>query len=250
MSRAFAKAFYNSKEWKRARDYCMIRDHHACIHCGKPAEEVHHVEPLTPGNIYDVTISLNPDNLISLCRDCHFDVHKKYRSICAKNAIKKKMQNRIIREDGTYFDDEGMLVKRKVYIVYGSPRSGKTSYVMNNKMFGDVVIDIDSIITALQYSDERIPYNTMRFLAMDVRDFLINELVNNSKHFDCRNVWIIGGFPNKKDREELAERLNAELIYISIEYKKAEARAVNDNLYGDVQYSKDVINEWWRNFQP
>lgn len=36
-----------------------------------PAEEVHHIKELTPENIDDASVSLNLDNLVSLCRECH-----------------------------------------------------------------------------------------------------------------------------------------------------------------------------------
>ena len=37
----------------------------------KPAKEVHHIEELTPENIYRPEISLNFDNLVALCKECH-----------------------------------------------------------------------------------------------------------------------------------------------------------------------------------
>lgn len=54
----------------------MHRDAFLCQDClanGRytPAEEVHHIIELTPENITDQSISLNPGNLISLCRECH-----------------------------------------------------------------------------------------------------------------------------------------------------------------------------------
>lgn len=36
-----------------------------------PAEEVHLKKELTPDNINDISVTVNPDNLISLCGDCH-----------------------------------------------------------------------------------------------------------------------------------------------------------------------------------
>lgn len=58
----------------------MHRDSFLCQDClseGRytPAEEVHHIEPLTPENINSPSVSLNPDNLISLCRECHKKRH-------------------------------------------------------------------------------------------------------------------------------------------------------------------------------
>lgn len=48
-----------------------------CLKEGKitPAEEVHHIIPLTVNNIHDPQITLNADNLIALCRECHRKRH-------------------------------------------------------------------------------------------------------------------------------------------------------------------------------
>lgn len=70
-------AFYNSKEWKKTREYCLMRDKYLCRICRvKPAEVVHHIKHLTEDNVDDLTVSLNPDNLISLCSACHFEEHR------------------------------------------------------------------------------------------------------------------------------------------------------------------------------
>ena len=74
--RDFAKTFYRSQAWRDVRDYCMHRDSFMCQDClaeGRytPAEEVHHIIELTPENIHSPSVSLNPDNLVSLCRECH-----------------------------------------------------------------------------------------------------------------------------------------------------------------------------------
>jgi len=73
---AWAEAFYKSQAWKDIRDVAIRRDAYLCVDCMKsgkvtPAEEVHHIIPLTPENITDASITLNMDNLVSLCRECH-----------------------------------------------------------------------------------------------------------------------------------------------------------------------------------
>lgn len=57
-----------------ARDAWLCQD---CLKRGRytPAEEVHHIRELTPDNINDPSITLNPDNLVSLCRECHKQRH-------------------------------------------------------------------------------------------------------------------------------------------------------------------------------
>ena len=70
------KRFYKTAAWQACREYVWKRDGGLCVDCRKkgtitPAEEVHHITPLTAENVKDPNISLNPDNLVSLCRECH-----------------------------------------------------------------------------------------------------------------------------------------------------------------------------------
>lgn len=72
----WAEWFYKSKEWQACRESAIRRDAFLCQDCLKagryiPAEEVHHIIPLTPANVHDASISLNLANLVSLCRECH-----------------------------------------------------------------------------------------------------------------------------------------------------------------------------------
>ena len=77
----FAKRFYKSTQWQRCRKLAWQRDHGLCVDCLKigmitPAEEVHHIIPLSPENIDDPEVSLNLTNLVSLCRECHKARHE------------------------------------------------------------------------------------------------------------------------------------------------------------------------------
>jgi len=104
MSREFSKSFYNSKEWQKVRTFVLMRDRYKCVLCGRPAEEVHHKEHLQPGNIWDIKITLNPDNLISLCKEDHFKQHEK-----DKAEGHRKHKGGACRE-GYHFDETGQLV--------------------------------------------------------------------------------------------------------------------------------------------
>lgn len=78
----WAEGFYKSAAWKHCRELCMRRDAYLCRDClangvYRPAEEVHHIVELTPENISDPAVSLNPANLVSLCRECHRARHGK-----------------------------------------------------------------------------------------------------------------------------------------------------------------------------
>ena len=82
IAREFSKAFYQSKEWKRVREYIFNRDNGICQDCYRKGsvaigKEVHHIIFLTPDNINNQSITLGEDNLILLCKECHHSRHNK-----------------------------------------------------------------------------------------------------------------------------------------------------------------------------
>lgn len=81
MARDFAKAFYHSQAWKQTQASYVKQSGGLCEKCLQAGLVtagviVHHKIHLTPENINNPDIALNPDNLMLLCRDCHAAVHK------------------------------------------------------------------------------------------------------------------------------------------------------------------------------
>lgn len=250
MAREFSKPFYNSKEWKNLREVILKRDNYICRICGRPAEEVHHIKFITPRSIDNPDVTMKEENLLSVCKDCHFKIHKEQKAANVARANKRRTRHRwILNKDGTYMDDNGVFQIRKVYLVYGAPCSGKTTFVQNHKEPHDIVIDLDAIIASLQGHDKRYIDNNVLFLAIDVRDFLYQLLSEKNKNFDCHNVWVIGSYPTKKEREAAAKKLGAELIYVDATQAECEGRARSLNRFDDEQYSIDIVNEWFRKFE-
>ena len=78
----FAGVLYNTKKWQQMRKLVWSRDRGLCQECLKKGiirqgEAVHHIVEITPDNVTDPNIALNPDNLVTLCRECHKAKHKK-----------------------------------------------------------------------------------------------------------------------------------------------------------------------------
>lgn len=62
------------KDWREAKAFTLARDEYACQQCdAKDHLEVHHWEP------YSISFNNCPDNLVTLCRDCHKAKHEEYR---------------------------------------------------------------------------------------------------------------------------------------------------------------------------
>jgi 5-methylcytosine-specific restriction endonuclease McrA len=75
--------FYNSMEWRHLRDWVMQRDNYECQMCkadGKVTTqadsvlEVDHIKELE----YYPDSALDPDNLRTLCKDCHNKRHHRF----------------------------------------------------------------------------------------------------------------------------------------------------------------------------
>lgn len=70
--------FYKSETWKLAREIKIRKVDCRCERCGGIGIEVHHRHRLTVDNVEDTSISINPDNLELLCKDCHNKEHRRF----------------------------------------------------------------------------------------------------------------------------------------------------------------------------
>lgn len=240
MAGAFAKRIYSSKRWVSKRDYIFQKRFGICERCGRPGEEVHHKIYLTPENIYDPEIVYGEDNLELLCRDCHFDEHRK------TNPLGDNFKRRVrLTNNGVYFDAAGNPQPVKRWLVCGAPASGKTTYVMEHMDHGDLVIDFDLIGQALSLqSKDGLPDNLVETVA-SVRDHLY-QLVETEK-VDARNIWIIASLPKQNERELIAERLKAAIIAIDVDYETCQGRAMLDDSRKDKELQKQIITRYFRN---
>lgn len=87
--------FYHTKRWEKLRQFIINRDGGLCVHCGAKGDTVHHIIWVDDTNCNDPMITFNPDNLETVCRDCHAKIH---HPDCSATM------------DGYRFDDEGNLI--------------------------------------------------------------------------------------------------------------------------------------------
>lgn len=73
----WAQKFYKSTKWQRCRKaYINSLPTNLCERCElQIGTIVHHKKWLTKYNIDDPTVTLNWDNLILVCYDCHAQIH-------------------------------------------------------------------------------------------------------------------------------------------------------------------------------
>src|SRR5690554_2281415 len=127
-------SFYCSKPWRDLSYNLKIEAKGKCNRCDFQVvnEEDfkyligHHKIELDGNNVDDPSIALNPELIEIICHKCHNKEHKRFGN------------------------------KKNVYIVYGSPLSGKSTLVREIMQYGDIVLDMDALWQAVSFQDEYI----------------------------------------------------------------------------------------------
>lgn len=222
--------FYRGKDWRTLRANLIVERQNdqglvICEHCNKPIINLsacvgHHKEPITPENVKVWEIALNPENVALVHISCHNEIHNRF----------------------------GIKWDRKVYLVYGSPLSGKTSFVMENKTDGDLILDIDSIYQALSGDYRYKKSNQIKDIVFAVRNTIYEQIQMRAGSW--RNAWIVGTFPYMRDRETLIERLSAETIFIQATQEECLQRLYQDETRTNVvQEWTEYIKDWFAEYQ-
>jgi len=215
------KSFYASEKWINFRQLIISERGLRCEYCGEYVTRtheltLHHKEELTPENVSDVSISLNPENVMLVHHECHNKIHNRW----------------------------GNAPSKSVSIVFGSPLSGKKSYVKEHMQRGDIVIDLDrlySAVSMLPYYDK--PSNLLSNV-IGIQNYLIDNIKTRLGKWN--NAWIIGGYADKYKRERIANDLGAEIIFCDVSKEECMRRLELDE---ERRYRKDewieYINKWF-----
>ena len=215
--------FYRSDEWENLLKVIKLErlqdGELFCEYCGKPIIKSydcigHHVIELTEENYTDYNISLNTVNIKLVQQKCH-------------NLMNNKLS----------------YSRRQVFIVYGSPLSGKSSYVRESMTEGDLIIDIDNIWECVSGCDRYVKPNRLKSVVFAVRDNLLESV--KYRRGKWLNAYIIGGYPYKAERERLIDSLGAREVFIDTGRDECLNRllACEDNR--DVTEWTKYINDWW-----
>ena len=175
--------FYTSRAWRRVRDLKIKESGGVCARCGRVFTDtskliVHHKNHLKKDDYTNPAKAFDDSNLEVICFDCHNKEHDRFK------------------------------FTKNVYIVYGAPFSGKKTYVYANKEVDDLVVDMDLLYSALTMEDVGVVKpECLRFNVFKVRDCLIDMI--KTRYGNWRNAWIIGGYANQFDLEDLQRKVNA-----------------------------------------
>lgn len=220
--------FYKSDEWETLREILIDQRTDPktgllyCAHCGKPIVKAydiigHHVEELTEKNVNDRAVSLNPDNVILVHHKCHNQIHKRFG------------YNRA--------------APRKVYIVYGPPLAGKSTWVRDVAGEADLILDIDKVWQMISNNPPYVKPAELKLCVFGVRDTILDMV--KTRRGKWRNAYIIGGYAIPREREELAALLGAELVPVIEPVEECLGRLARCQDGRDRKAWESYIREWF-----
>ena len=229
----YSRSFYRSKKWKTTSRMYMTSRNYICERCGSPASICHHRHYITPNNIGDPTITLNPDNLECLCHACHNKEHSKIP----------------LHNNGVSFDESGNLVKSTdVFIVCGAPGSGKSTYVSTHKGSNDIVFDLDRICAALRGSEDLYAYNEpILSVALDIRETVYRCI--EERRGKWHNAWIITSTADKALQEAIAYRLKGEIITMPATFEECVEHIQGDPRRSNKLFHIQLVSKWFEEME-
>lgn len=215
-------AFYIGKPWRDFSYRLKIERGGKCERCGWTAITKedwalligHHKVDLTDDNIDNPNITLNPDLTEIICLNCHNKEHRRFGNA------------------------------KHVYIVWGSPLSGKTTLVRELMRHGDIVLDVDALWQAVTLQQEYVKPEPCRFNVFALRDNLLDQI--KRRYGAWYDAYIIGGYPDKYERERLSQTLGAELIYCDSTMQECLERREQSS---KPAVWDEYIRTWWSEYE-
>lgn len=222
-------SFYRSNEWRKLLSNIKIERVNddgqiICEHCGRPIVKAydvigHHKIDLTEENVNDYDISLNPQNIMLVHHGCHNLIHNKLG-----------------------------YANREVFLVYGAPLSGKSTFVNDSMSAGDLVIDIDSIWQCISYLPRYQKPAKLKAVTFKVRDLLLDTVKYRLGRWN--NAYVIGGYPLQGERERLIKELGAREIFIEASEEECLQRLKACDDGRDFDEWAQYIRSWFAQYVP
>lgn len=220
--------FYKSSAWENLLKVIKLERVNEegqliCWHCGKPITDKydcigHHTIFLTEDNVNDANISLNPELIQLVHHRCHNFIHDKLG-----------------------------YTKKEIFLVYGSPLSGKSTYVSSVIAPGDLLIDIDRIWECVSGQPVHTKPPRLNAVVFGIRDRLMEMVKYRVGKWN--NCYIVGGYPLISERERICNEYGAREVFIDTPKEECLRRLQASEDRDKESYEK-FIDEWWKRYCP
>lgn len=218
--------FYTSRTWRAFRESVIIENGGVCSRCHKVFTdtsqlEVHHIKHLKQHDYQDYSKSFNKDNVEVICHQCHNDEHGRF------------------------------ITNKEVFLIYGPPLSGKTTYVKEMKGFSDIVVDIDKIQEAITLMPTYQDVPAVKKNLFNIRDLLLDHI--KTRYGRWKTAWVIGGYANRFDRDMLIKELQIDTVILMDATKEECLKRLEQANDYRKEYKiewESYINKWFDTYTP
>ena len=131
-----------------------------------------------------------------------------------------------------------------VFLIYGPPGAGKTTYAKKYMSPGDVLVDFDLIYQALTAAPVHERTNILFDRVEDCRKYLINTI---DRYPEVRNTWVVMCAPKREDREPFRKTgATLKLIKESAPVCIGRCRERGENW----ERWEKAIKKWFEDYEP
>lgn len=171
-------------------------------------------------NVNDFSVSLNPENILLVSQQAHNEIHARF----------------------------GYVTQRKVYLVYGAPCSGKTTFVNSIKGNSDLIVDMDNIWQCITGGERYQKPNALKANAFAVRDCLLDMVKTRAGKWE--RAFIITGGAVKSERERQIALYGAEPLFIDTDITECKKRLIErcNSLKIDFNQWLGYIEQWFDDY--